>query len=122
RHSTAGWALTVTFSPPSETERVSVVGAGSSQNQEAAPVSPLVGEVWIAPGRSGSRAATDAASAAGLTAATGAAPPPGAVPAGETTRKQGVALSGRYWQAWPDWSTYQNDPGPSGAGFRSSGE
>jgi hypothetical protein len=36
--------------------------------------------------------------------------------------KQGSTLLGAYMHAWPLPSVYQNEPGPTGAGFRNSGE
>ena len=63
---TLGSALTLTVSPASLTVSSSTLGAGSSQNQETAPVSPAVwGDGRIRPGSSGSRSATEAAIAPG---------------------------------------------------------
>src|SRR5581483_9965667 len=120
RHSTtSGTAETVTCSPASVTDRVVGSGAGSSQNQEAAPVNPRVlGERRISPGTSGKRSAIEAAIAPGASGG-----PPGVPGAGApTTVKHGSTLLGAYMHAWPLPSVYQNEPGPTGAGFLSSGE
>src|ERR671936_575490 len=81
RHSTAlGSARTVTVSPTREAVNCSALGPGSSQNQEAAPVSPANrGDFWMRPVASVSLSATDAAIASGFR------PGPPGLPPGPTS-------------------------------------
>src|SRR6266545_571513 len=113
-----GTAVTVTASPASDTDKRSVAGAGSSQNQDAAPVKPaLEGLVFSRPGLSVSRSATCSAIVTGVSGA--AAGPVLPVP---VIVKHGKTELGAYMQTWHAPSWYQNDPGPTGCVFFSTGE
>src|SRR6266511_4898984 len=80
RHLTPlGSAVTVIVSPARETVSSSVLGAGSSQNQDVAPVRPITrGVVRMRPGERVRRSATEAA------IATGSSPGPPEAPPGPT--------------------------------------